>query len=640
MMKLYNNNTDLLNLFHVFVNNDTDIKCNTDEFIQYGLFFIDEFGNQLNEVDFSVATYCKSAFGLTNVDWSKSFHKSLEKVTETNIEILIAEQILHYLSTYGLESLGFKAIPFIPTEKILVDLNGKPSLKGFTVLTLVSNEKAIEYINNYLRITKSPNKMLIGYISNLMKYTKIHPDEINSYELKVIQYDNLKMVPTEGQDFLRYLVYKITNSTLLIKSHTLINTIKYYSRDRWRDQTIAYEAFSKANEDKLAEVFYRFKPLFLAFKSHEKCAPIINRIRRKAKLYHKPLSDVNVQNFYKLIIENRLVDVNKVLTNASNRQLIKLYNFLNCRENTEVGLEIYNIRNGSSYVNEIETIDENKKAIASCGKRLIIGEIIKRFGNTMTDKKFYIPSYINYAVPITEKQFTGFIPWGTKVKCPEDKAFSVGIYWNNYKNMRCDIDLHMSGINQSYGWNAGYTNGKEVIYSGDMTDATNGAAEAFYFKPEEDKFILSASNFTNYDEMPFQFLITEKNFNDSPRDYGTPPIDVADAMFAPINLAFKDTADLTLGLFTNHNFVFYGGKLSNNIVPRRDMYSKAIDSIDARISTMMSIEELLVMSGAKIYNDETIKEVEEEEMNEIIDLSPSALDVLTFINIIDQNEEA
>lgn len=547
------------------------------------------------------------------------------------------EQMVHYLSTYGFESLGYKAIPFIPYEEID---NSNKSINGygFTVIRQVSLEKAINYINNYLESIKSPNKMLISDIIAIMPFSTIEVEKIASYELKVVYYDINNLVPKNGQDFLRYLIYKTTGSTLIIKDKKTINTIKRMSSLSVK-QSIVENSFKKADLKELAKIFYRFKPLFLAFKSYPNCAPIINKIRRLAKKYHQPLNDVNIQNFSNLLIENRYEDIVKVLEKATNRQLIKLYNYFFALDN-ENEVEIYNIRNGTTYVNCDTKI---KPIYFNLGKSIIYTELTRRFKNTLKDKKFLIPSYIKYAAPITEKQFIGNVPWGTKIQCPEKDGFSLGIYWTNYKDERTDLDLHLTGLTESYGWNSAYREGSDILFSGDMTDATNGAAEVYYVRNKNNKYIVSTNNYTGYDNVPFQFLITEKMFGGAikkPRYPGTTlPINIEDSLFPPINLKFNDNDELCIGLLNNNQFIFYGGQLGNCRIPDRELYAKAINGLSTKLNNILFIEDILTIAGAQIYNEENFSVLDDEEKKNIIDLSPNSLISTTLLEIVDLNVE-
>lgn len=635
MFNIETNNEQLLKLFHICVEPKFGSVVSADEVMSYGIAFVNQSGEVVREIDKNTRDMAQRLFATTNAMWSNTFHKSLERVAEAPMEDLVAEQLVHYFSTYGLETFGLKAIPYIPPEALNLDLDASVNKRGFTVIKVVDELTAIQYIDNYFKTTLAPNKMFVEDIIKLLRYTTLEPEEIASFELKCAQYNRIGLVPIDGTTFLRFLVYETTNSTMLIKNCETINRIK----GGVMNFPHLFKYFDSANLTKCAEVFYRFKPLFLAFKSYPYCASYINKIRRLAVKYHKPLSDINVQNVSKLFAEDRFEDAVLAIQKASNRQLIKLYNyFKDVSDSDDKTCAIYTIRNGKSYFdNSIEPKSriETKSALA-----VVWAELCSRFRGTLKGKTFFIPSYIDYAVPYTEKQFIGTIPYGTKIKCPAEKAFTVAIAWENYKGNRSDIDLHLSGLKGSFGWNSNYR-GKDnqILYSGDMTDATNGASEAFYFNPSDAMYIASVNNYTGYDDMPFKFFLTDKKFDHVSAGYyhnrpTTPPVNITDALFAPIDLTFKDTNNMNVGFFNDkREFVFYGGELGSSIVPKHEMLADALETIASRATNVMSMRELLLMAGANVI-DETAENSEEIDY---IDMSPASINFTSLLEIVDQN---
>lgn len=635
MFNIETNNEQLLKLFHICVEPKFGSVVSADEVMPYGIAFVNQSGEVVREIDKNTRDMAQRLFATTNAMWSNTFHKSLERVAEAPMEDLVAEQLVHYFSTYGLETFGLKAIPYIPPEALNLDLDVSVNKRGFTVIKVVDELTAIQYIDNYFKTTLAPNKMFVEDIIKLLRYTTLEPEEIASFELKCAQYNRIGLVPTDGTTFLRFLVYETTNSTMLIKNRETINRIK----GGVMNFPHLFKYFDSANLTKCAEIFYRFKPLFLAFKSYPYCASYINKIRRLAVKYHKPLGDINVQNVSKLFAEDRFEDAVLAIQKASNRQLIKLYNyFKDISGSDDKTCAIYTIRNGKSYFNnsiEPKSRIETKSALA-----VVWAELCSRFRGTLKGKTFFIPSYIDYAVPYTEKQFIGTIPYGTKIKCPAEKAFTVAIAWENYKGNRSDIDLHLSGLKGSFGWNSNYRGeDNQILYSGDMTDATNGASEAFYFNPSDAMYIASVNNYTGYDDMPFKFFLTDKKFDHVSAGYyhnrpTTPPVDVADALFAPIDLIFKDTNNMNIGFFNDkREFIFYGGELGSSIVPKHEMLADALETIASRATNVMSMRELLLMAGANVI-DET---VENREEIDYIDMSPASINFTSLLEIVDQN---
>ena len=94
--------------------------------------------------------------------------------------------------------------------------------------------------------------------------------------------DYYHIVPTEPVEFLRHVISKLTDQSLLIKNKSLIEKIKQ-SNGKFLD-----ELMTKAPVD-LGSIFLRYKPLFLAMRSISNHKRVFNRLRRDAKTMHRPL---------------------------------------------------------------------------------------------------------------------------------------------------------------------------------------------------------------------------------------------------------------------------------------------------------------------------------------------------------------
>lgn len=621
-----NNMKTMMDLFHAVPNQYSRVYTSGTELMKVGILFINESNELMEKVPVQIADIAIAQFGLSNREWSNSFHKSWDKVATASDFELVFEQIVHYFSTYGMEALGLSAMPMLPVEKVLTDPDQRPNFNAFTIIRVVNDSEAMQLIKDYLRKTLAPHKDKVNAIIELMVITDVKPEEVASFELKIARYDQLGTVPTRGDDFLRYVIYKMTGSTLVIKSHKAINDLKVAVS---RNPLIVDKYFAHADLVELSKFFYRFKPLWLAFKAADGCVPYINKMRRLANTYHQPMSDVNVQNLSKLFKENRLDDAYRVMHNCSIRQLIKLYNHFVATATAENSYSVYNIRNGKMWIAEADDNHINAYTISKC----LRNELSMRINGRYTGKTYLLPSYIKYAVPITEKQFIGNIPYGSRVDLIKGRNV-LAIHWNNYKGHRTDIDLHFGSITRQYGWNSMYrSDDRGIMYSGDMTDATHGAVEAYRFTPDGDRYILSVNNYTGEDNVPFEFFMTQK-WESAPRGA---VVDIEDALFAPIPLKFADNNNQTIGLVNGDRFFFYGGELGYNIVPKREYYEGAINGLSNRVATMLTINELLEMSGARIVNEETVNDLTEEEKEQVIDLSPSALTARSLLDFIDED---
>ena len=324
----------------------------------------------------------------------------------------------------------------------------------------------------------------------------------------------------------------------------------------------------------------------------------------------------------------------------SMRELIKVRNFAHMNRICQGSvIEAYNIRNGKIHLEEGK--DRTAGFVgADVMDEVLAQELCNRTCHKLAGKIFFIPSYIDYCAPVSEKQFIGNIPYGTKFSFPN--TVSLGIFWENYKNERTDLDLHLTTPSDSFGWNASYRDGERtVLYSGDMTDATNGAAEAFYtnYSKLDEPYILRANNFTGMPDVPFKFICTESQFEASTRRmWGPPatcPIDISKTLFPPIDLKFKGTNSQTIGLGRRNVFYFYGGELNSGIIPDLSKYREYMDALYARTSTSMTLRTLLLMAGARVVSESRYEQLTDEEKAQVVDLTPSMLTRTTLIDLVD-----
>lgn len=577
-----------------------------------GIVIIDENYHMIEYLDEKTVNLCINCHGSSPIEWSHTFHASLEKVANASYDQLAYEQALNYFSTYGLELLGCEARPFIPSEEIFKDAYETTSTRCIRVVKIVSHEALMETVDNYLKNTVNAANTSIVYLRAFAKASNVDIEDVKSYEIKCILYDIRGIVPERADEWMRFVVYQLTESACVIKDKNTIELLKKYAHE-------ATKYLATADLKVLAESFHRYKPLYLALKTCKENAPYINKIRRLADKYHKPVGELTAQNIVNFYRHNEKEKLCEVLKKSSLRQLVKIYNYVaSC--DCEVG--VYQIRNGKRHLDE----NRNTLTVVDIGnlRYLLRWEINNRVCYKLLGKKFYIPEYISYAVPVSEKQMVGNFPIGTKVSAGTD-AFSIGICWDNYKNIRTDIDLHMtSAYGDSYGWNCGWRDSERaILYSGDMTSA---GAEAFYVN-KLDKYILSAVLFSGDNKCPFKFMVTEKKFRERNYSDTTPPITPQEAMFAPIDLQFDDGGrEMFLGVLDNKDFYFYNGAVSSGRIPNRDLNAKYVDSVIAKLSNAMTIEELITLAGG---------EVVKERGDGVIDLSPSCLNSRSLLDIVD-----
>lgn len=627
-----------------YMQRETDM-VSAYECIRNGFVFSTYGGTIVSEIPKTICDIAQSFYGNHRVVFNSTFHKSFGTVARMSEEEYFMDQFAHYFSTYGRESFGLKAIPYIPTEALTIP-NVHFNADKIVVITVVENYVLINLVNKYAANTVSPDVRALEWFGALIdSYLTIPAEEIKSFELQTLYYDMSNEVPEAPITALRYLVYKATKATLIVKNEATCRAIKYSPMAAYRT---AATVLGK-NPRKMAEIFFRYKPIFLAFKSHKDCGPVINHIRRLADKYHKPLPALSFQNLTSVIFKNGITDeVKAIIEKASNREIVKLINSIGntpsfSGKDDRAEARVFNIRNGKTFVDTSTKAISKKPSAAKygCGAIDYLFDILSgRLVEAYKGKTFFVPSYIEYTVPTTEKQMLGNLPWGTHVvAAARGGAYTAGICWNNQDDCRVDLDLHMTTPSNHYGWNGDFrdSNGSEILYTGDMTDARNGAAEAFWFTPNpEDPAIFTVNKFCgNYGTTDFHFAISSDkpgaaSIRNRNYTFDTP-------LFPPIPLRFeKDKNSMTLGLSDGFRFYFYGGSLSNSIVPSAH-YHDYIMGILAQVKNKVTISDLAyaISDDVTFISEKDLSSMSEKDRKKVIDLSPEALTATTLLDFID-----
>lgn len=590
--------------------NATVMNCAT--LLNSGIIFIDENDSPMSSVPKAVAQTAISFYGYNNEAFNSTLIESFAAVANMSREEFYLTQILHYLTTYGTNF----TTPFVVGERTFTPEETK-ALK-ITIIRAESASRSLERINELFATTVAPKAQNIHYYRALASLATIAPEEVKSKELMIMMCAERGIKPSEPETLFRYLVYCATKETLIIKNKNLIGIIK-------RAACNNIELINSLTEDEmkaLASIFYRYKPLFLAFKTPE-TASVINKIRRLAVKYHKPQSANTIKNFVNLNSKEQTA----IIARATNRELIKLYNALAVPS----GTRLFQIRNGKMWVREeeehssVDLLDKIRAASA------ISIELCKRLKN-YEGITVYIPRGISYAVPYSEKQFSGAIPWGTAISATDkENAFTIGVHWiNDLDESGCDLDLHAHTPTRHFGWNGNYMSGDddEIIYSGDMTNAPapKGAAESFYINNVNEPVILTLNAFKANKNKQFQFFMTEGK-DDEMRERAT--FDSSKLISAPLPLAFAGKDSLSLGIFNNKTFYVYGGNVAEGAVPSRD-YPKFIEALLNRMSSTYRFEALASALKINIVH-------EAPKDTPFLDLSPEALTVNTLLDFVDGN---
>lgn len=391
---------------------------------------------------------------LNGNDLNKTFHKSWQKIKDSTRFQLLVEQINHYISTYG---SNFQNEIYIPNEILNV-----PDLKLiFKVIKAYTQEemqeKCLSLLKSGIALKEETIDDLLYILHTELEYDFTGKENIRNKEAIIKIADRYDIYPENPVEFFRYVIYKTTRTTLLIKSDDLIDEIKQSKFN----PTYLFEKFEL---EKLAEIFNRFKPLFLAYKN--KAPKTINKISKLSKVYHQPLVSNPLNNATNILLENS--DLHW-LENATPFALFKALSACYSRMYGQDTF-VYRIRNGKSWTKKATSTSVNE-----LNYDFILNYLKSKYN--LSGKKIYFPKDVEFALPTSEKMFVGNIPTGTRFY---GDRLAIGIYWENNWGA---YDLDLSGLNIAgkIGWNASYNqNEGQLMYSGDMTSAPQGAVEYLY----------------------------------------------------------------------------------------------------------------------------------------------------------------
>lgn len=633
---------------------------------------------------------CFDMYGVKAEEWNNTFHKSFQTVLDSPIQVLVAQQLIHYFTTYGLESMGLynKDLVYIPAEKLEIpDFEGKVKLAVIHPLTKQEiGNKLVVLLSSGIALspqTLADVKILIEYID------KCDIEKIKNREIKNILYDMYDIVPSNNMEFFRYLIYKTTGGTLLIKNKTMINKIKKCNK------TYAYnliKQYVKTNGSykELAKIFLRYKDLFLAYKIHDMDVEylsnrkdmnkIINKVSKLADKYHERLQDnildkiSNIQEYseYLRYKDEILEKLNKITIFREVRILnglkyrVKLINDSTSEKQNSM---VYKIRNNKVYATKLKNLPTKEQVeIYKELITLIENHLVTRLQDNFKDKVFYIPENVRYAMPTSEKQFIGNLPMGTQIVLPRYDNMIVGVFWTNLDNERVDLDLKAMNEDEEIGWNASYRNlVRQIAFSGDVTDAPKptGATETMLIGSDvaNTAYTLKLNNFTrNKANVPFEFFVAGTSDKITTRDrmgltydYAVNPNDI----IMSIKNAFYNDKDsnrinttLTLGqvCIEDKNVII-------SLIDYEDVSNSvsSMDNVNWHIhnynklykDAQLSLNDMIVKCGGKVVTTDEIEKYEkvgEDENGEAIykkvvtqvdyDLSLETLEKDTLIKLL------
>ena len=636
--------------------NPTQKIC--EETIDHGWIFSQQVaGNYTDKELRGMVDVISTEIGLTPAQMNFTFNKSWRKVRDAPYGQLLAEQIFHYMTTYGYEAMGSYSenTVFIPNERLDIPAIGDgvklAVIRGYTKSQL--KEKLLKLINSGITLDN------IEDIFTIAKWVELSDKEVielKNKEVRTKLYSHLDLIPENPTELLRLAVYETTDKTLLINNRGTIELIKGNEQGAEMDKL-----FKQYDEHfglkRLAQIYKRFKPLFLSFKSHDGMIPIINKISHLSNKYHRPMGSDMLNNITAMLKKGEPVTkakLNPELDRVNIWRKIRLAQSLKYRISGNKSM-LYKIRNGKAFATTME-FDASDKA------QKVYDIIIDSIAGDMKHlrgKEFYIPENLVYSLPSTAKQFSGNIPTGSYVKVGKDMIF--GIWWQNVDvkgketqtvdefgihsgfngvrydrndihngKHRIDLDLHAMAQSAGHiGWNTTQRSGnRSLLRTGDITDAPDGAVELFYINKDYEDTVLFTLNYYNYNPdvpVPYKLMVADEHPNAFGSHYTIDPNNMKCLISSVI-----DKNQITLGLGTVKDgecrFYFSENSLGNsNVVKGSEYINIARDYMSNFFKNAITFNEVIEKVGAKIVHTETKKS---------IDLSPENLQKDTFTQLL------
>lgn len=587
-----------------------------------------------------IVDFIKSKFGYNIFELNQGFYKSFRTVTNLTPQQILINKLLHYMSTYGMESLGIfdRELVYIPNDALELPEDAKPV--KVTIIDAIDNAeieaRTVKLINSGAALSEDTINALVTVVKFLE--LKLNIDDVPNKEFAIRLRVLLNIMPRDPVQFLRCMIYLATGSTLLIKDTDTIAKLKSSSAD-------FNEYFSRYIErngaDKLASIFHRFKPLWLAFKPHSAyMKSTINKVRKLADRYHKPVKPQLLEYLTSAQVVN-LDELKEELAKVTTYKKVSLANAILYRLAAPDSI-VYNIRNGKAFV---DTYNGDLKFNTSEILDAIIDSIAEDIKPNVAGKRIYIPERFNYAAPVSEKKFVGNIPCGSSYTF-ESNSVVVGVHWFNLvadnREERIDLDLHLNGAGVDIGWHNDFndenfisTKERKIIFSGDMTDAPidSGGATESYFVGEmlTDKMLMvNLNHYNHYSDsapVPFKLILADVNQDSIDRQY---LIDSHEIAFCVPNEI--DSGEMFLGFLTSDElggkkFHFFSRNMGNRIVARSNNLTEQI--ISAMLTTFessLSLKDVLLRAGA-ILDEVTANECD-------INLDPAEVTKDTLLGLL------
>lgn len=513
------------------------------------------------------------------VNYNATFYSTWNDITSANRFELYIDQILHYINSAYIPNTQTASIPEFKDLKVILPITREEA-----------NKKACEMLYSGIALSTTTLTDIIEIV------TDIEIDKVKNREAKMYLHKKFNTVPTDAVEFVRYLVFLATDKALLIKDSDTLLALEH-------SEINLAELVSKIGIDKLSEVFFRFKRIFLSLKKNNK--EVVNQLRRLATKNHKPMKKGFFENI--LLDTSLLPQLPEQLEKCSNFKKVLLLQTILVRQK-ELDMRFFGIRNGKLWVKKEQSVNRNHYKVVY---DIIYKSLVKSLSKRATSVK--LPEDIKITLPTSEKSFVGNYPIGTSFELSDTNAI-IGINWKGVDGAD-DLDLSLIDINgHKIGWNSEYTNNnKTILYSGDMTVANPEATELLYAKKGfENGAIINVNLYKGLPNSKFKMFLATENIKDLECNY----------MVDPNNIRFTvdcvmDSKQKSLAVITGENVILAQFRTGNARSSKYDIVTKYAEHTIKTLDCYLNLEQVLIDSGFTINSG-----------NEEIDLTSLSKDSL------------
>jgi hypothetical protein len=388
------------------------------------------------------------------VKLNSAFYARWQDVTSKTCEELAVDQVCHYISVAISDIFQCPEMVYVPN--VVPNLKtSQPSvalrfIKGLTVPEI--KELTRELLYKKVALKESTIEAAFDILqTHEVDITKVHNRDSKTYILV-----NHGITPRDPLDILRCAVYDVTGELALVKNQTMYNKIEEGQGER-------VVRWLEGNEQRLASIFNRFKPIFMSMKTCSEARPHVNKISKLSKKHHTPM---------------------EAATNAptTGYELVRHVKYLT--ENKKP--KVYQVRNGKMWCTR--------------GRKDEIDKYISKL-KAMLPETFVQSDNTRLALPTSEKNFCGPFPIGTRFGSGSTNDAQRG-----EREERVDLDLSAVDMKEKVGWNSDYHT-SDVIFSGDMTDGRDGANEYLFFKNVNRPKVVLVNRYTIHEETTIMDII-------------------------------------------------------------------------------------------------------------------------------------